>query len=76
MTRYTKSIREWIIVNITFVRNTITHMSASNRLSRQFIALMRRQMNITNTTKRMHVKIARMLIKTIVRSLKFHNTRG
>jgi hypothetical protein len=73
MTRYTKSIRAWIIANITFVR---THISASNRASRQFVAFMRRQMNKTNTTKGMHVKIARMLIKTIIRSLKFHNTRG
>jgi hypothetical protein len=73
MTRYTKSIRAWIIANITFVR---THISASNRVIRQFVAFMRRQMNKTNTTKGMHVKIARMLIKTIIRSLKFHNTRG
>ncbi|KAG2707743.1 hypothetical protein I3760_05G161300 [Carya illinoinensis] len=34
MTRNTKSVRAWIIANIAFVRSTITHKSAPNRLSR------------------------------------------
>jgi hypothetical protein len=77
MMRYTKSLRAWIITNITFVKNNITHKSASNKLSRHFIEFLRRQMNKTNTSKGMHVKIMRMLlIKMIVGSLKFQNTKG
>jgi hypothetical protein len=64
-----KSIRAWIIANITFDRNIITHKSTSNRLSKQFVVLMRRQMNKTNTAIGIHVKIAMMLlIKTIIKS--------
>jgi len=75
--RYTKSLRAWIITSITFVKNNITHKSASKKLSKHFIAFMRRQMNKINSSKGMHVKIMRMLlIKMIIRSLKFQNTRG
>jgi hypothetical protein len=46
-------------------------------LSKQFVVLMRRQMNKTNTAIGIHVKIAMMLlIKTIIKSLKFQNIGG
>lgn len=60
ITRDTKSVRARIITNITFVRKAITHKGIFHRLSRKFVKFMKRQMNKTNTSKSVQIKIGRM----------------
>ena len=75
MTRNTKFVRAWIVTNITFVQNAISHKCTFNRLNRKFMTFMGWQMDKTNTGKSMHVKIVgMMMIKTIIRRCKVQDT--
>ena len=70
-----KIVRAWIITNITFVRNAISHKCTFNRLSRKCMMFMEWQMDKTNTTKSMHVNVVgMMMIKTIIRRCKVQDT--
>ena len=71
ISRNPDSCRSRIITNKSFVISAVPHKCTFNRLSRQLVTFMRRQVNKTHTAKGMQMLVFRILtIKTKIRRVK------